>query len=109
MLQPELKPRRDKIRVLMAQQDIDAALIACNVNLIYTYGRIVNGYIYMPLHSPAHLFIKRPNNIKGEHVHPIRKPEQIPSILKEIGLELPNKIMLEADELSFTEDRKSVV
>lgn len=103
MLQPELKPRRDKIRVLMAQQDIDAALIACNVNLIYTYGRIVSGYIYMPLHSPAHLFIKRPNNIKGEHVHPIRKPEQIPSILKEIGLELPNKIILEADELPFTE------
>ena len=38
MLQPELKLRRDKIRVLMAQQEIDAALIACNVNsgtLIY--------------------------------------------------------------------------
>ena len=26
MLQPELKLRRDKIRVLMAQQEIDAAL-----------------------------------------------------------------------------------
>lgn len=31
MLQPELKFRRDKIRYLMAQQGIDAALIACNV------------------------------------------------------------------------------
>ena len=38
MLQPELKFRRDKIRYLMAQQGIDAALIACNVNLLYTYG-----------------------------------------------------------------------
>ena len=65
MLQPELKPRRDKIRVLMAQQDIDAALIACNVNLIYTYGRIVNGYIYMPLHTTCTPVYKRPNNIKG--------------------------------------------
>ena len=37
MLQPELKLRRDKIRALMAQQGIDAALITCNVNLIYTY------------------------------------------------------------------------
>ena len=36
MLFPELKQRRDKIRILMAQQGIDAALIACNVNLIYT-------------------------------------------------------------------------
>lgn len=38
MLQPELKLRRDKIRWLMAQQGIDAALITCNVNLLYTYG-----------------------------------------------------------------------
>ena len=52
MLQPELKFRRDKIRYLMAQQGIDAALIACNVNLLYTYGEIVNGYLYLPLHSP---------------------------------------------------------
>ena len=56
MLQPELKFRRDKIRYLMAQQGIDAALIACNVNLLYTYGEIVNGYLYLPLHSPALLF-----------------------------------------------------
>ena len=41
----------------MAQQGIDAALIACNVNLLYTYGEIVNGYLYLPLHSPALLFV----------------------------------------------------
>ena len=60
MLQPELKMRRDKIRVLMAQQNIEAALITCNVNLLYTYGRIVSGYLYLPLHSPALLFINVP-------------------------------------------------
>ena len=47
MLQPELKLRRDKIRVLMAQQEIDAALITCNVNLIYTYGRVVLSLIHI--------------------------------------------------------------
>ena len=51
MLLPELKLRRDKIRSLMAQQEIDAALIACNVNLIYTYGRVVSGYLYLPLNA----------------------------------------------------------
>ena len=51
MLQPELKLRRDKIRALMVQQDIDAALITCNVNLIYTYGRVVSGYLYLPLNA----------------------------------------------------------
>ena len=103
MLQPELKLRRDKIRALMAQQGIDAALITCNVNLIYTYGRVVSGYLYLPLNAPARLFIKRPNNIEGEHIHPIRKPEQITGLLKECGLPLPVKLMLEGDELPFTE------
>ena len=103
MLQPELKLRRDKIRALMAQQGIDAARITCNVNLIYTYGRVVSGYLYLPLNAPARLFIKRPNDIEGEHIHPIRKPEQITGLLKECGLPLPVKLMLEGDELPFTE------
>ena len=106
MLQPELKLRRDKIRALMAQQGIDAALITCNVNLIYTYGRVVSGYLYLPLNAPARLFIKRPNDIEGEHIHPIRKPEQITGLLKECGLPLPVKLMLEGDELPFTEDNR---
>lgn len=103
MLQPELKLRRDKIRALMTQQGIDAALITYNVNLIYTYGRVVSGYLYLPLNAPARLFIKRPNDIEGEHIHPIRKPEQITGLLKECGLPLPVKLMLEGDELPFTE------
>lgn len=103
MVLPELKRRRDKIRSLMAQQNIDAALIACNVNLLYTCGQIINGYLYLPLNSPACIFVKRPNNITGEHTHSIRKPEQIAEILKEAGLPTPETIMLEGDELPFSE------
>ena len=103
MVQPELLKRRDKIRWLMDQQNIDAALIACNINLLYTYGQIISGYLYLPLNSPARIFVKRPNNIKGEFVFSIRKPEQIVEILQEQGLPMPQKLMLEADELTFTE------
>jgi Xaa-Pro aminopeptidase len=103
MVLPELKRRRDKIRSLMAQQHIDAALIACNVNLLYTCGQIINGYLYLPLGSPAHLFVKRPNTMTGEHVHPIRKPEQIPAILQEQGFPIPGTLMLEGDELPYSE------
>ena len=106
MLLPELKQRRDKIRVLMAQQGIDAALFTCNVNLIYTYGQVVSGFLYLPLNDSARLFIKRPNNIEGEHVRPIRKPEQLPDLLTELGLPLPQCLMLEGDELSFNEYRR---
>ena len=98
MLQSELKLRRDKIRALMAGQKIDAAIITCNVNLIYTYGSVISGYLYLPLDGPAHVFIKRPNNVSGEYVHPIRKPEQLPDLLKEFGLPLPARLMLEGDE-----------
>ncbi len=103
MLLPELKHRRDKIRALMAQQSIDAALIACNVNLIYTYGRVVSGYLYLPLDNPAHLFVKRPNNLEGEHIHAIRKPEQLVELITACGLPVPAKLMLEGDELPFRE------
>lgn len=67
MLQPELKLRRDKIRSLMALQGIDAALITCNANLIYTYGCVVSGYLYLP-HSPALLFLNVPT-ISQENIH----------------------------------------
>nr|WP_320059496.1 Xaa-Pro peptidase family protein [uncultured Bacteroides sp.] len=103
MLLPELKLRRDKIRSIMAKQNIDAAIITCNANLLYTYGQIVSGYLYLPLNSPAHLFLKRPNNLAGEHIHPIRKPEQIIELLKENDLPIPQTLMLEGDELPYTE------
>ena len=95
--------RRDKIRVLMSQQGIDAALITCNVNLIYTYGRVVSGYLYLPLNEPARLFVKRPVTLTGEHIHAIRKPEQLPGMLEELGMPRPARLMLEGDELSFRE------
>ena len=103
MLLPELKLRRDKIRSLMAQQNIDAAIITCNVNLLYTYGQVVSGYLYLPLHAPARLFVKRHNTLIGEHVQAVRKPEQIIELLKENGLPMPQTIMLEGDELPYTE------
>ncbi len=106
MLFPELKLRRDKIRALMAQQGIDAALITCNANLIYTFGSVVSGYLYLPLNDSVRLFVKRPNTLEGEHIFPIRKPEQLPDLLKECGLPMPHKLMLEGDELPYAEYKR---
>lgn len=103
MLLPELKLRRDKIRLLMAQQEIDAALLTCNVNLLYICGQVVSGYLYLPLNAPAQLFIKRPNTLTGENVHTLHKPSQLPELIEACGLPLPKKLMLEGDELPFNE------
>lgn len=87
----------------MKKKCIDAALITCNVNLLYTCGRIISGYLYLPADGEPWFFVKRPNNLKGEHIHYIRKPEQIVEILTEKGAIFPKTVMLEGDELSFTE------
>lgn len=103
MLLSELIQRRDKIRDLMFKEGIDAALITTNVNLIYTFGQVVSGYLYLPLHAPARLFVKRPASLIGEHIHAIRKPEQLPELLAQCGLPMPTRLMLEGDELPFND------
>lgn len=103
MLFVELKKRRDKIRRLMLQQEIDALLIATNVNMIYAYGSMVSGYLYIPLNAPSYLFVKRPNTLKGEHVLSIRKAEQLPDLLTQCNLPQPTRLALEGDELTYRE------
>lgn len=99
----ELEIRKGKIQKIMAQNGIQAALVACNVNLLYTTGQIISGYLYIPVSGESIMFVKRPNNLTGPGIHQIRKPEQIPAILGELGIPMPESIMLEADELTFNE------
>ncbi len=99
----ELVLRHEKIRSLMAQLNIDAALITCNVNILYVCGQVINGYCYLPLKGEPLYFVKRPSGLKGTHIHYIRKPEQIAEYLVEKGIMHPETLMLEGDELSFTE------
>ena len=99
----ELVLRQEKIRTLMAQSNIDAALITCNVNILYVCGQVINGYCYLPLKGEPLYFVKRPSGLKGTHIHYIRKPEQIAEYLAEKGIMFPKTLMLEGDELPFTE------
>jgi len=39
----------------------------------------------------------------GEDLHFIRKPEQMPDILREAGISLPEKLLLEGDEMSYSD------
>lgn len=99
----EVKFRQEKIRSLMKKSNVDALLINRNVNLLYAAGRIFSGYLYLPVQGEAYYFIKRPNNLTGSQVVYIHKPEQIPEILAEKGVQLPGNLMLEGDELPYTE------
>lgn len=87
----------------MSNANIDAALITCNVNLLYTCGQIINGYLYMDINGEEILFIKRPNTLEGDNIYHIHKPEQITDILQKKGVEIPNTLMLEGGELPYTD------
>lgn len=99
----DLKQRWNRMQQTMQQMNTDGCLLAGGVNLYYTTGHIYSGYFYLPAEGRPRFFIKRPNGIKGDGVEYIHKPEQIPELLVAHGLKMPEKLLLEADELSYTD------
>lgn len=94
---PILIARIAKIQSLLIVNEMQAMLVSNNVNLYYTSGRIVSGYVYIPAEGDVHYFVRRPVALTGQNVHYISKPELIPGILSELGIELPSEIGLELD------------
>lgn len=87
---------------------MDACLLSVDVNLFYTTGRIYSGYFYLPTEGKPWFFVKRPNGLSGEQVVYIRKPEEIPGILADAGLQRPEHLLLELDELSYNETQRQL-
>ncbi|WP_280749332.1 Xaa-Pro peptidase family protein [Parabacteroides sp. PF5-9] len=99
----DLKIKWDRMQEAMRQQDVDGCLLTIDVNLYYTTGRVFNGYFYLPATGEPYFFVKRPNGLSGDRVFYIRKPEQLPELFRENRLAMPEKLLLEADELSYTD------
>lgn len=116
--------RRTKILKQLDSLQSDACMISSSVNLYYLNNIIYKGYCYLPRHGEMIHFVRRPVDIKAEdigfskdeigqdgprlhpdqaHVHLIRKPEQIPDILRDLGIAPAEKLLLEGDELSYAE------
>lgn len=102
-LDADLQIKWHRIQNAMLANGFDGCLLTIDVNLYYTTGRIFSGYFYLPNEGPPHFFVKRPAEMEGNNIHYIRKPEQIAEIFTEIGLKTPNSLLLEADELSYSE------
>jgi len=99
----DLKLKWNRIQNAMHEINADGCLLSVDVNLYYTTGRIYNGYFYLPAEGSPWFFVKRPNGLKGDSVFYIRKPEQIKEIFEEQHIKMPEKLLLEADELSYNE------
>jgi Xaa-Pro aminopeptidase len=99
----ELQLRWKKIQKQMLDEHIEACLISTNVNLFYVLGQIISGYVYLPQEGEPYIFIKRPSGIIDKRFFYIRKPEQIAEMLINEGVKLPQTLLLEGDEISYSE------
>lgn len=102
-MEKELLLRVEKIRVRMKEVGVEACLISTPVNLLYAAGMVVGGYFYIPASGPGLLFIRRPAGLSGDNVFYIRKPEDIPGLLVDNGLNVPESLMVEGGEMSYAE------
>lgn len=100
----ELKIRREGVIKRMKQEGIDACLISSNTNIIYLSGLLYSGYLYLNCNGDVIHFVKRPNNLQlSDPIIFIRKPEEIPNLLKEKNQPIGETIALEEDEMSYSD------
>lgn len=102
----DLDLRHDRLKNICRENSIDAILLTSVVNVYYTAGQIFDGFIYIPVNGEAFSFVKRPAGLKGDNVYYVRKPEQIPDILKQNGVSMPERIYIENDEISASENER---
>lgn len=96
----EQRRRLTPILEKMAEERIGVAVVSDNANIFYLTGRVFSGYIAISAGGAVYYFVKRPNNLEGENVFFIRKPEQ----MSEIIASLPDgALALELDSLSYSE------
>lgn len=99
-LREEMALRHERLRPYIK----GALLVGSNANIYYTSGRFFRGYVWLPAEGPAIWFVIRPNVFaEADDVATIRKPEQIPDILGERGIAVPDEVGLELDVLSYND------
>lgn len=95
----EQQLRLGRVRELMRQAGLDAMLIADFANLYYLTGRVYSGYAYIGNRDGDQVyFVKRMENLRGDGVVNIRKPEQM---AESILLDTPAVLGLELDLMSY--------
>lgn len=100
----EINLRIGRIREKLKDEGSDAILIGSNANIYYSTGRFFRGYVYIPLKNDPLWFVIKPRLFESEeNIFNIRKPEDIPAILKGQEYSLPDTIALEESDLSYSD------
>ncbi|MDR2849651.1 MAG: Xaa-Pro peptidase family protein [Verrucomicrobiota bacterium] len=102
-LMTDLQTRWTRLQAGVRQAGADALLVSANVHLFYVSGRIFMGYAYIPAEGRPWFFPRRPAGLSGANVAPLRKPEQLPDLLRDAGLPPPGRVLLETDDLTHSD------
>jgi Xaa-Pro aminopeptidase len=99
----DLRIRWDSVQKLLAESEGDACLISTDVNIYYLTEQIFTGFLYLPVKGKPLYFVQRPLDFHDTQAIPIRKPEDIPDLLKERNIPLPENLFIEEDQISHSE------
>lgn len=102
-LKNDLALRWRRVRLSISEAGADGLLVASNVNIFYLSGRVFMGYIYLPVEGNPLFLVRRPSGMRGERVSALGKPEEILARLSDYGIAPPARLMLEGDDLPFSE------
>ncbi|MDR2928428.1 MAG: Xaa-Pro peptidase family protein [Cytophagaceae bacterium] len=103
VISAELKLRRKRLQQAIRESEMDACLLSDTTNICYVAGMVFSGYAYIPADGEPLFFVKRPTGLLDENIIYIRKPEQMADFLAQRGVKMPNRLLLEGDELTFNE------
>ena len=100
----ELSARRERLQARMQQEGIDGTLIVQNADLFYFSGTIQQGQLYIPASGEPVLMVRKDfERARRESALPqvaaFSSPRQLPGILKQHGLAVPETLGLELDVL----------
>lgn len=103
IMNKDLQIRWDLVQMLLADAGSDACLISTGVNVYYLTGKVFSGFLYLPAEGKPIYFVLRPLGLDGEQIVSIRKPEDIPNLLKDRNIPLPGTLFLEEDQIAYSE------
>ena len=98
----ELQRRINKVKEAIVSADADACVITTSVNQFYLCGFIFDGYLLILPDKEPILFVKKPNNLTGERIENIRKPEQISDFFDKYKLTKLSRILVEIDVIPYS-------
>lgn len=90
-----------RIRTLMGEGGMHSMLVSSNVNKLYLTGRVFAGFVFVTADPDSIVyFMKEGDDLGGENVRRIHKPENISEIIVREHLAAPGPLGLELDEAS---------